>query len=148
METQKDFGRVVINRDANHPEAKNLPYPSRRVVGVLSSDGAVERAIARLRSEGFDEQEMMLFIGEEGRACLHNYHARTGVLGRLRQVAESLGTDPQQSQEYEEAVQQGRVVLAVKAPEEDVAPKIHAALAQENATLVRYYGQLAIRDLS
>jgi hypothetical protein len=148
MTANRDFGRVGVNRDTDHPEAQNLPYPAHRVVGVVSSEEAAWRAIDRLKSGGFAEEEMELFLGEAGQASLHNYHARSGALGHLRQVVESLGSDQDQSREYEEAVRQGHVVVAVKAPQEDVVETIHDALVQEGATSVRYYGLLVIRDLS
>jgi hypothetical protein len=148
METRKDFGGVSVNRSADHPEAKNLPYPTRRVVGVLSSEDAAVRAVDRLKSEGVGEEQVELFLGEAGQACLHNYHHRSGFLGHLRQAAESLGTDQDQSREYEEAVKQGRVLMAVKAPDEDFVGRIREALTQSGATTIRYYGTLAIHDLS
>jgi hypothetical protein len=148
MNARRDFGGVSVNRDADHPEAKNLPYPGHRVVGVVSSEDAAWRAIDRLKSGGFAEEQMELFLGGAGQVCLHNYHARSGALGHLRQMAESLGSDQDQSREYEEAVKQGHVVVAVKAPQEDVVERIREALAQEGATSLRYYGLLAIHDLS
>ena len=147
MNPRRDFGRVAVNRNADHPEAKNLPYPGHRVVGVVTSEDAAWRAIDRLKAGGFEEDEMEVFLGESGRASLHNYHARSGALGHLRQLAESLGSEQDQSREYEEAVSRGHIVMAVKAPEEDVVESIRAALAQEGATSLRYYGLLAIRDL-
>ena len=89
----RDYGQVSVNRDADHPDAKNLPYPTHRVVGVVISEDAAGKAIERLKSLGIEEERIELFLGEPGQACLHNYHARTGALGHLRQIAESLGTD-------------------------------------------------------
>jgi hypothetical protein len=144
----RDYGRVCVNRDADHPEAKNLPYPTHRVVGLVSSEDAAGRTIERLKSEGIEEEGIELFLGEPGQACLHNYHARAGALGHLLQIAESLGSDQDQSREYEEAVKRGRVLVAVKAPREDLVETIRGALAQEYATSIRYYGTLAIHELS
>ena len=148
MNEKTNSGGIRVNREGLRPEATNLPYPTHSVVAVLSSEDSGRMAVQRLRSEGVREEEMDLFVGEECEAWLHNYHHRSGFLGHLRQLAESLGTDKEQSKEYEEALKRGNVVLVVKASREDNVSRIQQALAQEGASRMRYYGVLAIRDLS
>jgi hypothetical protein len=144
--TKEDPGRVSINRNSDHPEAKDLPYPTNRVVGLVNSEDTAWRVVERLKSDGFEDNQLELFFGEAGQDCLHNYHAPSGLLGHVAQIAESLGSEQDQSRAYEEALANGQVLVAIKAPQGDV-DKIQEALSQEGANSLRYYGRLNIRDL-
>ena len=51
MSTDRGFGRVSVNRDIDHPNASHLPYPTNRLLGLVSSDESARRVIERLRSD-------------------------------------------------------------------------------------------------
>ena len=148
MNPRADFGRVTVNQSMDHPGAAHLPYPTHKLVGVLSSEYAARSAIDRLKSEGIGEDQMELFFGEAGASCLHSVHENTGLLGHLRQITGSLGPEREQSEQYENAIANGKVLLAVKASEQTQIDKVSNVLVAENTQWLRYYGRLAIRDLS
>jgi hypothetical protein len=144
--TKEDSGRASINRNSDRPEGQKLALPDNRVVGLVNSEDAAWKVVERLKSEGFEDDQLELFVGEAGQECLHNYHAPSGLLGHVAQIAESLGSEQDQSRDYEQALANGQVLVAIKAQQEDVA-KIRDALSQEGANSLRYYGRLNIRDL-
>ena len=147
MDEQQSIDRIRTNRDGLHPEDGNLPYPAHSVVAVLPSEEAARTAVSRLKDDGIEPSHTDLFVGEEGAAWLHNYHSRSGFLGHLRQIAESISDDSEQSKEYEEALRQGRAVLVVKVPKDDAVPRVQQTLSQAGASRMRYFGHLTIRDL-
>ena len=147
MDEEPHVDRVRTNRDGLRPEDSNLPYPAHSVVAVLPSEGAAGTAVRRLEGDGVKKADTDLFVGEEGAAWLHNYHSRSGFLGHVRQIAESIGEDSEQSKEYEETLRQGRTVLVVRAPNEGAVPAIQQTLAHEGASRMRYFGRFTIRDL-
>jgi hypothetical protein len=148
VNTNRDFGEVSINHNVDHPDARHLPYPTNRLLGLVSSEESAWRAVERLKSEGIEEDQIELFFGEAGAAALHSVHDNSGLLGHLRQITGNLGPEPEQSKEYEEALGAGRILLGVKAPDESLVERIRDALVSEGCQSLRYYGRLAIRDLS
>jgi hypothetical protein len=148
MNTNTDFGQVSINQNIDSPSASHLPYPTNRLLGLMSSEESAKRAIDRLKTEGIEEDRIELFLGDAGAAALHSVHDNSGLLGHLRQITGSLGPEAEQSKEYEEALATGKVLLGLKMSDELLIEKIRDALISEGCQSIRYYGRLAIRDLS
>jgi hypothetical protein len=148
MNTSSDFGGVSVNHNVDHPDASHLPYPTNRLLGLVGSQEAALRVVERLKSEGLSEDQMEVFFGDEGADALHSVHDNSGLLGRLRQITGNLGPEPEQSKEYEEALRAGKVLIGVQAPDESLMERARDALAAEGSESLRYYGRLAIRDLS
>src|SRR5687768_12840491 len=97
MNRNTDFGQVSINQNIDHSSATHLPYPTNRLLALLSSEEAAKRVIERLKAEGIEEARIELFLGEAGAAALHSAHDNSGLLGHLRQITGSLGPELEQS---------------------------------------------------
>ncbi len=143
----RDFGKVSINHNVDQPGASTLPYPTNRLLGLLASKEAALRAVDRLTPE-ISENQIEVFFGEAGANALHSVHDNSGLLGRLRRITGSLGPEPEQSKEYEEALRSGKVLIGVQAADESLLEPIREALVSEGCQSLRYYGRLVIRDLN
>jgi hypothetical protein len=71
--------------------------------------------------------------------------AVAGLAGRMLQRNDD--REPSYLEEYEQAVREGQVVVAVRAEGHDVVRRTRELLQRHGATNIRYFGRLAIADL-
>jgi hypothetical protein len=146
MSSEHDSGDVSVNRSLDHPDAKNFPYPTHQLVGIVNSEELAWRVVSRLRDEGLSDG-VELFLGQAGVERLHSVHAATGLAAHLRQITGGLGPEMEHSQEYEEAIAAGGVLVAIKATDEAAQEIARNALTDNGGHSLRYYSRLTIRDL-
>ena len=63
--TQRDTGKVNINRNPQVLEGSPLPYPAQKVLGILPNEEAAWQAIDELTSRGFAEEEIEALCAEK-----------------------------------------------------------------------------------
>ena len=146
MSSEPGPGQTVVNRSLDRPDAKDLPFPTHQLVGMVNSEELAWRVVDRLRDEGLSDG-VELFLGEAGVEALHSFHAGTGLAAHLRQITGGLGPEMDQSKEYEEAIASGGVLVAIRATDEAAQEIARVALADNGGHSLRYYSRFTIRDL-
>jgi hypothetical protein len=113
--------------------------PPQHVVGVLASDKAARDAADALRREGFDDTMIMSHVDSVGEGV-------NPIAGFLERVARHLSDETGYLDQYRDATEQGKLVIAVKAEEEEEADRASRVLESKGAVNVRYFGMFAVSD--
>ena len=114
--------------------------PNNRVVGVISGSRSVEDAVTRLRSEGFDDVLVMSHVDTAGEGV----NPISALMGML---AGHLSDETAYLDQYQEATRNGSLVVAVPANGEQT-DRVREILELHGAVNIRYFGRLAVSDLT
>jgi len=82
--TQRERGKVSMNRDPQVLEGSPLPYPAYKIVGILPNEEAAWQAIDELTSRGFAEEEIQLWGGQAGAQAILDSFRHSGLVGLLK----------------------------------------------------------------
>ena len=114
--------------------------PNNRIVGVISGSRSVEDAVARLKSEGFDDVLVMSHVDAAGEGV----NPISALMGML---AGHLSDETVYLDQYQEATKNGSFVLAVPADGKET-DRVREILELHGAVNIRYFGRLAVSDLT
>jgi len=114
--------------------------PNNRVVGVISGSKSAEDAVTRLGSEGFDDVLVMSHVETAGEGV----NPISALMGML---AGHLSDETVYLDQYQEATNNGSLVLAVPANGEQT-DRVREILELHGAVNIRYFGRLAVTDLT
>ena len=114
--------------------------PNNRVVGVISGSRSAEDAVARLQTEGFNDVLVMSHVDTAGEG-VNPFSALMGML------AGHLSDETSYLDQYQEATKNGSLVLAVPANGEQT-DRVREILELHGAVNIRYFGRLAVTDLT
>ncbi len=108
------------------------------VTAILASD-SLSGCLAALQSQGVDTGDVSVLEGDAGRATLDVHGSHHGVWSRIVRSLQSLGSGANERQNYDDALAQGKVVIAV--PADDVrAPAIAQLLASNGGSRILHFG--------
>jgi hypothetical protein len=115
--------------------------PGNHVVGVISGSKSVDDAVGRLEKAGFRDVLVMPRVDAKGEG--------TNPLSALvEKLAGHLSDETGYLDQYKEATESGGTVLAVGADQGEEADKVREILELEGAVNIRYFGRLAVTDLT
>ena len=115
--------------------------PSNHVVGVLSGSKSVDDAVGKLRKAGFEEVLVMTRVDAAGEG--------TNPISALwEKLSGHLSDETGFLDQYKEATENGKVVLAVGADQGEDADKAKQIMELEGGVNIRYFGRLAVTDMS
>ena len=114
--------------------------PSNHVVGVLGGARSVDDTVSKLRKAGYEDVLVMNRVEGVGEG--------TNPLSALiEKLAGHLTDETGYLDQYKEATENGATVIAVGSGPDD-APQACEILESEGAVNVRFFGRLAVTDMS
>jgi hypothetical protein len=115
--------------------------PNNHVVGVLSGSKSADDAVTRLNKAGFDDVVVMHHVDQLGEG--------TNPLTALwEKLSGHLSDETGFRDQYQEATDRGDIVLAVGADQGEEADKVREIMELEGASNIRYFGRLAVTDMT
>jgi len=115
--------------------------PPNHVVGVVSGEGAVERARQAIERAGFNEILVMDRVDATGEGV-------NPLTSFIEKLAGHLSDQTGYIEQYKEQTEAGGTVLAVKVEDKDEAERVRATMETFGALNIRHFGVFAISDLT
>ena len=137
-------------REATGPAATGARYPTDHVLGVIDTRDQVREAWNALTSSGFLAAEVTVASGPAAADALDENTGRTGLAHLAIRIAEHLGVGNDEmavKQRYEDALRDGRYVVAVLAPTEERRELAAMILRDHGAGSVNFLGRFAIEPM-
>lgn len=122
--------------------------PRNYVLAVADGRDSAATSIIELRRGGF--HKTLELRGNELQEEVGATEDKTGsfVMRALKSIPEHLSEEPEFLAQYEEEAGKGRSIIAVKAANHDEAEAIADILRRTGARNARFFGALAVSDLS
>ena len=128
-------------------ESKEEAVSGERVLATLGSNETARRAAEDLERNG--HTPATLLTGEQFRELVDPHGEEAGIIGKIaRTVAEHLSEEPNYLMHYQDEANEGRGVVAVNVNSREEADEVGAILVKHGATNMRYFGRLAVSDLT
>jgi hypothetical protein len=164
--TTKDIGRVSdheisgrerpmsgtehdhLNDDAHSLEP--IRYPKQNVVAVIDTARQMEDAVSELTAGGFLESDIGIGSGAEAADAVAGTTGRSGFQAMAIRFNEALGLQNEESEakaRYEQAMRDGRFVVAVLAPTPERKQCALEILSSHGAHDAVYFGRFTIETL-
>jgi hypothetical protein len=115
--------------------------PSNHVVGVISGSKSADDAVSRLQRAGYDDVLVMHHVDKVGEGV-------NPLSALLERLSGHLSDEVGYLDQYQEATEKGDVVLAVGAEQGDQADRVREIMELEGAVNIRYFGKLAVTDMT
>ena len=117
------------------------------VVAVLGDHDASTAAAKSLQREGFTQAT--LFRGDEVAETLDPKGEKSAPIAKvIKMVEDHLSEEPNYLAQYQEEARAGKDVVAVPVDDDDQAEQVQTILQRHGAQNVRYFGALAVTDLT
>jgi len=121
--------------------------PDDHVVAVIAGEDAAKQAASELHAAGFAETS--LIEGDEATKIFDARGERSGALAKVvKAVQDHLSEEPNYLAQYQEEARSGNEIVAVKVDDHDQAETAKLILERHGARNIRYFGKLAVSDLS
>lgn len=121
-------------------------YPKDRVLAVFDHEDAAKRATESVRTAGYRDVER--YAGRQGAIRLDSQGNDHGVAASAERTIEHLASDASDLEEYDVAVRDGRIVLAVLVEDGERRHDVGDLLRRHGGQDVRYFGSLSVETLS
>ncbi|MGE0057390.1 MAG: hypothetical protein AB7P33_05495 [Dehalococcoidia bacterium] len=126
-------------------ETPNLS--NNHLVAVIEQGDVADRTARDLQAAGYGST--LVLTGEEGAQQIDAKGEHSGFFARiLSQVEDHLSEATNFLKQYEEEARAGKHVVAVEVPSRDEAETARALLDRNGAQNIRFFGKLAVTDLS
>jgi hypothetical protein len=138
-------------RDASQPDVEPVPYPTNQVLGILDTADQTTCAVDALINGGYLESEVRLGRGPEMLERSEAGTGRRGVQDWFIRFFEPLGlknAETELKEQYEQALREGRTVVAVLAPTDERKDLAVQILRGCGAHFINYYGQFNVERIS
>jgi len=123
-------------------------YPENHVLAAFDARADAAAALDDLRAEGIPEPEIAVYAGEQGAEEIDSDGTDHGIGGVLVRSVQLILTDRDRLAEYEEAVEQGGVVIAAQAEDDERKHLLSATFQRHGGRDVRFYGPMTVEELS
>jgi hypothetical protein len=126
-----------------------LTYPTGRLLAVINDRGQARAAVEALVREGFEAAGIALLEGAEGRDGLGRLGPPPSALGKIIRTVQFLSMD--QTPDflvYERALDDGRVVLAVRVADRAAMIRARDVLEDHGAHFLNHFGRLMTEEVS
>jgi len=123
-------------------------YPEDQVLAAFASRADAARAIDEVREAGVPGAALSVYSGEEGEEAIDSDGTGNGLTGVVMRGIQLLMSDRDRLSEYEETVQEGGVVVAVKAEDDDQKHAVAAVFRRNEGHHIRHYGTFAVEELN
>jgi len=121
--------------------------PKSHVLAVIPSSSAAREAAADLERRGFGRPEVL--AGRRAEAKIQTTSdKRNPIAAALKFAIEHLSEEESYLEQYEEQAQAGANVLTLKVKDREEAERVRDVLQFHGAVNIRYFGKLAVADLT
>jgi hypothetical protein len=126
-----------------------IGYPRRKVLAVLDTPAAADRAIEAVVAAGVQEATIERFEGEEDADRFDSTGERHGIATRaVRAVQFSLMDQLPAMAWYEAALREGKVVIAIPTRNRAETLRVVAALDAAGGHFINRFGRLATEEFT
>ena len=126
-----------------------ITYPRQRLLAVIDRPVRAAEAAAALIAEGFAPSDIDVLTGPEGKERLGRLGPPPNILSRVVRVFQFLSMDQLPDfLVYEQAIDDGRAVLAIKVVDRESMLRAQAGLERFGAHFLNHYGRLSTEELS
>jgi hypothetical protein len=115
--------------------------PTNHVVGIINGDVTAREAEEALRKAGFEETQIMTRVDAVGEGL-------NPISSLVERLAHHLSDDTGYLDQYQTATDQGSLIVSAKADEREDADRAAEILQFHGAVNIRYFGRLAIVDMT
>lgn len=139
------------DRASAEPAPPEVRYPNDHVVAVINTPQQVESALEALRAGGFLESELSAVCGGAAADRLRASTGRSGFIAKLIRVAERLGVRDDEMElkdRYEQALRDGRIVVAVLALSEERKERAATILGEHGGHFINFLGRFTIEKIA
>lgn len=125
------------------------PHPKYNVTAVIDEMSDLVAAIQSLDQYGFSDEQVSVFLGQEGLAKLDLHGETHGFLARVIRAVESLTTEERlNNQEIEEGLKKGRFFISVRTDgSEEQKATVQGVLKAHRAHNLRFFGAWTVEHL-
>lgn len=128
-------------------EQQQERIPDNHVVAVISGTAASEEVQQDLEREGFGQA--VLFRGDEVAERVDPKGEHSGPFTKIiRAIQDHFSEQTNYLTQYQEEARSGNVVIAVPVDDRDQAEAVRTIVERNGARNVRYFGKLAVTDLT
>jgi hypothetical protein len=115
--------------------------PTNHVVGVISGEKSVNDAVERLHKAGYDDVLVLKHVDNLG-------EGGNPISALIERLSAHLSDETGYLDQYKAATEEGAVVLAVGADHGEDADKVREIMESKGAMNIRYFGKLAVSDMT
>ena len=123
-------------------------YPENHVLAAFPSREQAAKALDDVRQSGVPDSELAIYSGGQGADDLDADGTTHGMGSVLVRSVQLLMTDRDRLAEYQDAVEQGGVVIAAKAEDDDRKHLLSAVFHRNDGHGIRYFGTMTVEELS
>jgi hypothetical protein len=124
-----------------------VAFPVNNLVAVFEDVESLNATVNELQGNGFAEDEIRSFVGEEGIAKLDFDGSRHGPLAELLRYLQHIGPDRTYLERYKKYMQDGDSLLMVNAPKQDRREAAAEIMRKHSTHRVTYFGPLVIEEV-
>jgi hypothetical protein len=123
-------------------------YPENHVLAAFDSRADAAAALDDLREEGLAEDEVAVYAGEDGADEIDSDGTSHGLGSTIIRSVQGILTDRDRLVEYEEAVEQGGVVIAAQSEDDERKHLLAAVFKRHGGHDVHHFGAMTVENLS
>lgn len=131
----------------SEPVQRAEVFPTHSLVAAFHSVDAMNAAIDELSKQGFAQNEMRSFAGEEGMNKIDFDGTARGSAAEVLRSLQHIGADCTYLERYEKYMTDGDCILMVHAPQKDRKQIAADILRRHSAYRVTYFGMLVIEEV-
>jgi hypothetical protein len=126
-----------------------IRYPTGWLLSVVDDAATAARAAAAVTAAGIDPADVRVLSGANGQAAFAELGASTSPLARIVRGVQFMSMDQMPDlPAYEEGIEEGRTVIAVRPKGRPALLKARDALAANGAHFVNYFGRFMTEEFS
>jgi len=137
---------LITNPDVHRQGFVSAPV--NRVVGVVDDPQEIPATLTSLREAGFADEDVHVFLGEQGERNLDLEGTHHGLRARITRTLQRYGYEADVFHEAEDELRAGHVLIGVltDGSEEQRSRATHA-LRSHHAHSLRFFGHTGVEDL-
>ena len=136
-----------MSETKRQPSKDFVAFPVHSLIAAFHSTEALNEVVDELKKNGFADEAIRSFIGEEGIRELDFEGSAHGWIAELLRYLQHIGPDRTYLDRYEKYMRDGDGLLMVHAPDEK-QKQIAADIMKKNAAhRVTYFGMLVIEEV-
>jgi hypothetical protein len=128
-----------------------IAYPLNHVVGIVDTADAAAEAVRILTGGGFLPSEVTVACGSAMAERLRQSSGHAGLLGGVIRLADRLnilGDELEEKRQYEEALRDGRIVLAILTPTDERKVRAADVLRRQGGHFINFMGRFTSERLA